>query len=297
MIPMLLMQTDISNVKFHSRGKVRDIYDLGHALLFIATDRLSAFDVVLPTAIPSKGRVLTQMSLFWFDYFKEVVPNHVITDEVDEYPEEVRDFKQQLEGRSILVRRAEVFPIECVVRGYLAGSGWKDYKNTGAVCGIQLDSGLSESDKLPEPIFTPATKAATGHDENISEDAAADLIGRDNIRRLRDLSIDIYNRAARYAADRGIIICDTKFEFGLIDGEFTIVDEMLTPDSSRFWPAEQYRPGRPQPSFDKQYVRDYLEQVEWDKRPPAPELPPEVAEATSRKYIEAFRLLTGLNLD
>jgi phosphoribosylaminoimidazole-succinocarboxamide synthase len=297
MISMVLIQTDLSGLKFHSRGKVRDIYDLGSSLLFIATDRLSAFDVVLPTAIPNKGRVLTQMSLFWFDYFKDVLPNHVITDKVEEYPEEVRDFKEQLEGRSLLVRRAEVFPIECVVRGYLAGSGWKDYKQSGAICGIGLGSGLSESDKLSEPIFTPATKAATGHDENISEETAADIVGRDTINKLRDLSIDVYNRAAAYAREKGIIICDTKFEFGLVDGNITIVDEMLTPDSSRFWPAAEYSPGRAQPSFDKQFVRDYLESISWDKQPPAPELPPDVAEATGSKYIEAFRLLTGLNFE
>ena len=294
---MVLIQTDLSGLKFHSRGKVRDIYDLGNALLFIATDRLSAFDVVLPTAIPNKGRVLTQMSLFWFDHFKEIVSNHVITDNIDEYPEEVRGFKDELEGRSLLVRRADVFPIECVVRGYLAGSGWKDYKQSNAVCGIGLGSGLTESDKLSEPIFTPATKAATGHDENISEATAADIVGRDTINRLRDLSIDVYNRAAAFAAERDIIICDTKFEFGLVDGNITIVDEMLTPDSSRFWPAAKYSPGRAQPSFDKQFVRDYLESVGWDKQPPAPELPFDVAEATGSKYIEAFRLLTGLKFE
>ena len=258
---MVLMKTDLSGLKFHSRGKVRDIYDLGSALLFIATDRLSAFDVVLPTAIPNKGRVLTQMSLFWFDHFKDVVPNHVITDSVDEYPEEARGFKEQLDGRSLLVQRAEVFPIECVVRGYIAGSGWKDYKKSGRVCGIELGSDLSESDKLSEPIFTPSTKAATGHDENISEDTAADVIGREMITKLRDISINVYSLAAAYAAERGIIICDTKFEFGIVDGNITIVDEMLTPDSSRFWPAAEYAPGKAQPSFDKQYVRDYLEGI------------------------------------
>lgn len=294
---MVLMQTDLSGLKFHSRGKVRDIYDLGSALLFIATDRLSAFDVILPTAIPNKGRVLTQMSLFWFDHFKDVVPNHVITDSVDEYPEEAQGFKEQLDGRSLLVQRAEVFPIECVVRGYIAGSGWKDYKRSGRVCGIELGSDLSESDKLSEPIFTPATKAATGHDENISEDTAADIIGREMITKLRDISINVYSLAAAYAAERGIIICDTKFEFGIVDGNITIVDEMLTPDSSRFWPAAEYAPGKAQPSFDKQYVRDYLEGIGWDKQPPAPELPVEVVEVTSSKYTEAFRSLTGLGLE
>ena len=293
---MLLMQTDLPGVKFHSRGKVRDIYDLGSSLLFIATDRLSAFDVVLPTAIPNKGKVLTQMSRFWFDFFRDIVPNHVITQNLDEYPEEVSEFKEQLDGRSMLVRRAEVFPVECVVRGYLAGSGWKDYKKTGAVCGITLPEGLVESDKLSEPIFTPATKAATGHDENISEAEAADKVGQDTIRQLRDISIDVYNRAATYAAERGIIICDTKFEFGFVDGKITIVDELLTPDSSRFWPASEYDPGRSQPSFDKQFVRDYLESMDWNKQPPAPELPQEVVEATSAKYAEAFEGLTGLSL-
>ena len=293
---MLLMQTDLPGVKFHSRGKVRDIYDLGSSLLFIATDRLSAFDVVLPTAIPNKGKVLTQMSRFWFDFFRDIVPNHVIMQNLDEYPEEVSEFKEQLDGRSMLVRRAEVFPVECVVRGYLAGSGWKDYKKTGAVCGITLPEGLVESDKLSEPIFTPATKAATGHDENISEAEAADKVGQDTIRQLRDISIDVYNRAATYAAERGIIICDTKFEFGFVDGKITIVDELLTPDSSRFWPASEYDPGRSQPSFDKQFVRDYLESMDWNKQPPAPELPQEVVEATSAKYAEAFEGLTGLSL-
>ena len=293
---MILVQTELPGVKFHARGKVRDIYDMGDALLFIATDRLSAFDVVLPTPIPNKGKVLTQMSCFWFDYFKDFVPNHVITGDVDEYPEEARAFRQQLEGRSLLVRRAEVFPVECVVRGYLTGSGWKDYKSSGKVCGITLPEGLVESIKLSEPIFTPATKAATGHDENISESQAADIIGKDNIQKLKDLSLEIYDRASAFAAKRGIIICDTKFEFGVIDGNITIVDEMLTPDSSRFWPADEYESGRSQPSFDKQFVRDYLEEVDWDKQPPGPELPERVVSRTSAKYAEAFRRLTGLDL-
>jgi phosphoribosylaminoimidazole-succinocarboxamide synthase len=290
---MILSQTDLSDIKFHSRGKVRDIYDLGDALLFIATDRLSAFDVVLPTAIPEKGRVLTRMSLFWFDMFRDLVPNHVITDRVEDYPEEVQPFRDQIAGRSLLVRRAEVFPIECVVRGYLAGSGWKDYRRRGSVCGIRLGEGLRESDRLPEPIFTPSTKAATGHDENISEAEAASIVGADVVARLHELSVSIYQKAAEYARGRGIIICDTKFEFGLIDGNIAIVDELLTPDSSRFWPAASYEAGKPQPSFDKQYVRDYLEQIGWNKKPPAPELPPDVVSRTSEKYVEAFRLLTG----
>jgi phosphoribosylaminoimidazole-succinocarboxamide synthase len=291
------MQTDLPGIKFHARGKVRDIYDLGDALLFIATDRLSAFDVVLPTAIPNKGKILTQMSRFWFDFFGDLVPNHVISLSVDDYPEQVHQFRSQLEGRSMMVKRANVFPIECVVRGYLTGSGWKDYKKSGKVCGITLPAGMTESEQLSEPIFTPATKAATGHDENISEAEAADTVGVDTVRELRDLSMDIYNRAAAFAAENGIIICDTKFEFGVIDGRISIVDEMLTPDSSRFWPASEYIPGKPQPSFDKQFVRNYLEKIEWGKQPPAPELPQDVVEGTSAKYAEAFRRLTGLELE
>ena len=294
---MVLMQTDLPGIKFHARGKVRDIYDLGDALLFIATDRLSAFDVVLPTAIPNKGKILTQMSRFWFDFFGDLVPNHVISLSVDDYPEQVHQFRSQLEGRSMMVKRANVFPIECVVRGYLTGSGWKDYKKSGKVCGITLPAGMTESEQLSEPIFTPATKAATGHDENISEAEAADTVGVDTVRELRDLSMDIYNRAAAFAAENGIIICDTKFEFGVIDGRISIVDEMLTPDSSRFWPASEYIPGKPQPSFDKQFVRNYLEKIEWGKQPPAPELPQDVVEGTSAKYAEAFRRLTGLELE
>ena len=294
---MVLMQTELPGVKFHARGKVRDIYDLGDALLFIATDRLSAFDVVLPTPIPDKGKVLTQMSRFWFDFFGDVVPNHVISLSVDDYPEQVQQFRDQLEGRSMMVKRASVFPIECVVRGYLTGSGWKDYKKSGKVCGITLPTDMTESEQLSEPIFTPATKAATGHDENISEAQAADIIGVDTVKELRDLSMDIYNRAAAFAAEKGIIICDTKFEFGDIDGRISIVDEMLTPDSSRFWPASEYEPGKPQPSFDKQFVRNYLEKIKWGKQPPAPELPPEVVAGTSAKYAEAFRRLTGLALE
>lgn len=293
---MALMKTELPGVKFLARGKVRDIYDLGDVLLFIATDRLSAFDVVLPTAIPEKGRVLTQMSHFWFNFFKEIVPNHVVSLNVDEYPEEVRGYREQIEGRSMLVKRAEVFPVECVVRGYITGSGWKDYQRSGKVCGIALPDDLEESDKLSEPIFTPATKATTGHDENISEAQAGDIIGTEAITKLRELSINIYNRAADYAAARGVIICDTKFEFGTIDGEITIVDEMLTPDSSRFWPVSEYQPGRAQPSFDKQFVRNYLEEIHWTKQPPAPELPIDVVEGTSEKYVEAFKKLTGLEL-
>lgn len=290
------MKTDLPGVKLHGRGKVRDIYDLGEYFLIIATDRLSAFDVVLPTPIPDKGKVLTQMSVFWFDHFKDFVPNHVVATRLDDYPGELQRFREQLQGRSMLVKKAKVFPLECVARGYLAGSGLKDYNKTGRVSGVRLPAGLKESDRLPEPIFTPATKAETGHDENISEEQAAETIGQDNMRRLKELTLALYSRGVEYALTRGIIICDTKFEFGLIDGKITIVDEMLTPDSSRFWPADQYSPGKPQPSFDKQFVRDYLEKTGWNKQPPAPELPGEIVAATSAKYVEALRLLTGRDL-
>ena len=294
---MTLMKTEVSGVKLHGRGKVRDIYDLGEDFLIVATDRLSAFDVVLPTPIPNKGKVLTQMSIFWFDHFKDFVPNHVLATKVDQYPKVLHSFRDQLEGRSMLVKKAKVFPVECVARGFLAGSGLKDYNKTGRVCGIPLPAGMRDSDRLPQPIFTPATKAETGHDENISEEQAAKVIGEDNIRRLKELTLSIYSQAVDYAAKRGIIICDTKFEFGVIDGQIAIVDEMLTPDSSRFWPADQYSPGRPQPSFDKQFVRDYLEKIGWNKQPPAPALPGDVVKATSAKYMEALRILTGRELE
>jgi len=291
-----MIQSNLTGVKLHARGKVRDIYDLGVYYLIVATDRLSAFDVVLPTPIPDKGKVLTQMSAFWFDHFKEFVPNHVVSTHVDDYPAEVKTFRDQIEGRSMLVHKAKVFPVECVARGFLTGSGLKDYKSTGKVCGIELPAGLRDSDRLPEPIFTPATKAESGHDENISEEAAAKIIGQDNVHRLKELTLSIYGRAVDYASYRGIIICDTKFEFGLINGKISIVDEMLTPDSSRFWPSDRHAPGKPQPSFDKQFVRDYLERVGWNKQPPAPDLPPDIVHATSRKYREALRILTGRNL-
>jgi phosphoribosylaminoimidazole-succinocarboxamide synthase len=291
-----LMKTDLSGVKLHGRGKVRDIYDLGDHFLIVATDRLSAFDVVLPSPIPNKGKVLTQMSAFWFDRFKDVVPNHVVSTDVGKYPQNLHQFRDQLQGRSMLVKKAEVFPVECVARGFLTGSGLKDYNKTGSVCGIKLPPGLRDSDRLPEPIFTPATKAETGHDENISEEQAAKIIGQDTVRRLKELTLQLYSRGVEYARTRGIIVCDTKFEFGLIDGRISIVDEMLTPDSSRFWPADQYSPGKPQPSFDKQFVRDYLEKIGWNKQPPAPELPDDIVKATSAKYVEALRLLTGHDL-
>src|SRR5262249_54543506 len=245
-----IIKTDLTGVKLHGRGKVRDIYDLGEHFLIVATDRLSAFDVVLPTPIPNKGKVLTQMSAFWFDRFKDVVPNHVVATDVGDYPKNLYPFRDQLEGRSMLVKKARVFPVECVARGFLTGSGLKDYVKTSSVCGISLPPGLRDSDRLPEPIFTPATKAKTGHDENISEERAAKIIGQDVVRRLKELTLTLYGRGVEYALTRGIIVCDTKFEFGLIDGKITIVDEMLTPDSSRFWPADQYAPGKPQPSFD-----------------------------------------------
>jgi phosphoribosylaminoimidazole-succinocarboxamide synthase len=290
------MQTQLPGVTLRGRGKVRDIYDLGEHYLIVATDRLSAFDVVLPTPIPDKGKVLSQMSAFWFEHFKNFVPNHVVSTEIADYPKLVQPFREQLEGRSMLVRKAKVFPIECVARGFLTGSGLKDYNRTGEVSGIKLPPGLRESDRLPAPIFTPATKAETGHDENISETQAARIIGADNLQRLKELTLSIYTQAVDFAAKRGIIVCDTKFEFGTIDGNITIVDEMLTPDSSRFWPAGQYSPGKPQPSFDKQFVRNYLEQIGWNKQPPAPELPNDIVEATSAKYREALRILTGHEL-
>jgi phosphoribosylaminoimidazole-succinocarboxamide synthase len=294
---MDIVETNLEGLRLHGRGKVRDIYDLGEHFLIVASDRLSAFDVVLPTPIPHKGKVLTQMSAFWFEHFKAVVPNHLVSTRLDDFPTEVQRHREQVQGRSMLVRKATVFPVECVVRGYLAGSGLKDYHKTGTVCGIPLPPGLRESDRLPEPIFTPATKAEMGqHDENISEAEASRRVGHDTIRRLKELSLEIYRRAADYASRRGIIVCDTKFEFGLIDGRITLVDEVLTPDSSRFWPADQYSPGKPQPSYDKQFVRDYLERVGFDKRPPGPALTPDVVRATSAKYVEALTRITGLPL-
>jgi phosphoribosylaminoimidazole-succinocarboxamide synthase len=272
---------------------VRDLYEIEDYLLIVATDRISAFDVVLPSAIPYKGVVLTALSVFWFDFLKETVPNHLVTTDVASYPPPLPDYRDQIEGRSMLVARAEIFPFECVARGYLAGSGWKDYQRTGEVCGVRLPAGLRESDRLPEPIFTPATKAEAGHDINISEREMARSLGEQTTRRLKELTLEIYARAARYAEQRGIIIADTKFEFGLKDGRIILADEALTPDSSRFWPKDDYRPGRAQQSFDKQYVRDYLETLSWNKQPPGPDLPDEVVNRTSEKYREAYRLLTG----
>ena len=290
-----IRETHFAGIEPAARGKVRDIYDLGDKLLIVATDRLSAFDVVMPTPIPDKGRVLTQLSLFWFDLLKDVVPNHVLS--ATEFPAPFDQHAQELAGRSMLVRKTQPLPIECVVRSYVSGSGWKDYRATGKICGIDLPAGLRESDNLPEPIFTPATKATSGHDENISFDRAASLVGKELATKVRSVSIDIYRRAAAYAEPRGILLADTKFEFGLLNNELIWIDEALTPDSSRFWPAALYQPGGPQPSYDKQFVRDYLERIRWPKTPPGPELPPDVVAATRAKYREAFRILTGRELD
>ncbi|HYL68882.1 MAG TPA: phosphoribosylaminoimidazolesuccinocarboxamide synthase [Candidatus Limnocylindria bacterium] len=291
----VVLQTDFPSLKLRGRGKVRDIYELGDRLLIVATDRLSAFDVVLPTPIPDKGRVLTQLSMFWFEKLADIVPHHVIS--AKDFSGELAPYRDSLDGRAMLVRRTDPIPIECVVRGYLSGTGWKDYQKTGAVCGIPLPAGLRESERLPEPIFTPSTKATTGHDENISFAETVMRVGRPLAERLRDTSLAIYRRAAEYAAARGIIIADTKFEFGLIGEQFIWIDEALTPDSSRFWPGDQYAPGKAQPSFDKQFVRDYLERIGWNKQPPAPALPPDVVSGTRDKYREAYQRITGHVLD
>jgi phosphoribosylaminoimidazole-succinocarboxamide synthase len=291
----VVRETQFTGITPAARGKVRDIYDLGDKLLIVATDRLSAFDVVLPTPIPDKGRVLTQLSLFWFDLLHEVIPNHVLS--ASGFPAPFDRYEPELAGRSMVVRKTKPLPIECVVRGYVSGSGWKDYRATGKICGIQLPSGLRESDRLPEAIFTPATKAATGHDENISFEQSAALVGKDTAEHVRAASLEIYRRAAAHAEPRGILLADTKFEFGLLNGELIWIDEALTPDSSRFWPASQYKPGGPQPSFDKQFVRDYLESIRWPKTPPGPELPPHVVASTRARYREAYRILTGRELD
>ena len=291
----VIRETNFAGIAPAARGKVRDIYDLGDKLLIIATDRLSAFDVVMPTPIPDKGRVLTQLSLFWFHQLRDVIPNHVLS--ATEFPAPFDQYVSDLAGRSMLVRKAQPLPVECVARGYLSGSGWKDYQATGMICGIPLPPGLRESDKLPEPIFTPATKATSGHDENISFDRATEILGKTLAEKVRSVTLDIYRRAAAYAEPRGILLADTKFEFGILHGEMIWIDEALTPDSSRFWPAAQYKPGGPQPSFDKQFVRDYLERIRWPKTPPGPELPPDVVAGTRSKYREAYRILVGRELD
>ncbi|HKO98334.1 MAG TPA: phosphoribosylaminoimidazolesuccinocarboxamide synthase [Pyrinomonadaceae bacterium] len=291
-----LLQSSLSGLKLVRRGKVRDVYEVNtDHLLIVATDRISAFDCILDTAIPRKGEVLTALSQFWFEKLRDIVPNHLVTTEPAKMPANVP--KDAIQGRSMLVRKADVFPIECVVRGYLVGSGWKDYLRTGEVCGHKLPDNLEESAELAEPIFTPSTKAEVGHDENITEAEAGQILGSETFDKLRAFSLNLYNQARNYARTRGIIIADTKFEFGRNkNGEIILIDEALTPDSSRFWPAESYRPGQSQPSFDKQFVRDYLETLNWNKRPPAPPLPPEVAEATTKRYLEAYRLLTGNDL-
>jgi len=298
LLDSVLLQTNFHDLPLHASGKVRDVYSIGdEQLLFVATDRISAFDYILATGIPHKGQVLSQISLFWFDYLAEIVPNHLITADVDQYPPSARKYADQLRGRSMLVRRAAIFPVECIVRGYISGSAWKEYKATGKVSGIKLPEGLRESDAFPEPIFTPSTKATTGHDENISFDQMCDIVGVETASHLRDLTLRVYKKAAAYARQRGIIIADTKFEFGRTAEGITLADEVLTPDSSRFWPADKYAPGRPQDSYDKQFVRDYLEQIRWNKQPPAPALPADVALRTSEKYLEAYLRLTGHKLD
>ena len=289
-----LFETNFGGIQPIVRGKVRDVYDAGDFLVFVATDRLSAFDYVLPTPIPDKGRVLTQLTIFWLDLLRDVVANHFVSAKVDDYPAAFHAYRDQLEGRSMLVRRAKMVDVECVARGYVSGSGWKDYKREGSICGISLPAGLRESDRLPNPIFTPATKAESGaHDENISFETVSKHIGQSLADRLRSLTLEVYARAATYAETRGIVIADTKFEFGFIGDELILADEVLTPDSSRFWPRASYHPGGPQASYDKQYVRDYLESIHWNKQPPAPALPPDVVERTSDKYREAYRVLTG----
>jgi phosphoribosylaminoimidazole-succinocarboxamide synthase len=298
LLDTVLLRTEFPDLQLHASGKVRDVYRIDmDRLLFVATDRISAFDYILATGIPHKGRVLTQISLFWFEFLKDVVPNHLITADVKQYPPEIQAHTDQLNGRSMLVMNADMVPVECVVRGYISGSAWKEYRATGKVCGIELPKGLRESDQLPEPIFTPATKATTGHDENIPFDEMVRLVGGELSEQLRDLTLKVYRKAADYARTKGIIIADTKFEFGRTAKGITLADEVLTPDSSRFWPADKYAPGSAQDSYDKQYVRDYLEEIRWNKQPPAPALPVEVARKTSEKYLEAYQRLTGRTLD
>jgi phosphoribosylaminoimidazole-succinocarboxamide synthase len=295
-----LLETSLEGLTLHRRGKVRDVYEVGDHLLIVATDRISAFDYVLGSGIPDKGKVLTQLSGFWFERMGDLVEHHLIAMDVDDFPEPLRSHRSVLEGRSMLVRKTNPVPIECVARGYLSGSGWKEYQQSGEVCGVKLPAGLRESDRLPEPIFTPATKAESGHDINISEEEAGRIVGSDLIARLKQLTLEIYGRGAAHAESKGIIVADTKFEFGLAGAagreEIVLIDEVLTPDSSRFWPHAQYEPGHAQPSFDKQYVRDYLEEIRWNKQPPVPSLPDDVVRRTRDKYIDAYRLLSGREL-
>ena len=298
MLSQPLLDTQLDGLSLVRRGKVRDVYAAGDALILVATDRISAFDYVLGSGIPDKGRVLNQLSAFWFERTQHIVPNHVIATGLADYPAIARGFQQQLEGRSMLCRRTTPLPVECVARGYISGSGWKDYTATGEVCGIPLPKGLRESDRLPEPLFTPATKAESGHDENISEAAAAAVVGAELLARLKKLTLELYAHGVAHAESKGIILADTKFEFGLTDtGELLLIDEVMTPDSSRYWPKDSYAPGGPQPSFDKQYVRDYLESIKWNKQPPVPALPDDVVRNTRAKYLDAYRRLTGKELD
>lgn len=298
MLSQPLLDTHLDGLSLVRRGKVRDVYAAGDALILVATDRISAFDYVLGSGIPDKGRVLNQLSAFWFHRTRQIVPNHLISTAVDEYPPALGEFRRQLEGRSMLCRRTTPIPVECVARGYISGSGWRDYKATGEVCGIPLPKGLRESDRLPEPLFTPATKAESGHDENISEAAAAQVVGTGLLSRLKELTLALYAHGVAHAESKGIILADTKFEFGLTDaGELLLIDEVMTPDSSRYWPKDTYHPGGPQPSFDKQYVRDWLESIKWNKQPPVPSLPDEVIRNTRAKYLDAYRRLTGKKLD
>ena len=290
-----ILSVDLPGITPFKKGKVRDIYEIGDTLLIVATDRISAFDVVMPNGIPEKGKILTELSRFWFRFTEDIISNHVITSEIEEIiarDGRLKEFKEILDGRSMLVKKTAPLLVECVVRGYLAGSGWREYKESGSICGISLPPGLRESDKLPELIFTPATKEESGHDENITHEKARALIGEERFSFIRDKSLQVYTRASEYAAERGIIISDTKFEFGILDNEVILIDEILTPDSSRFWPQDDYEPGMPQKSFDKQFVRDYLDTLDWDKTPPAPELPPEIVEKTAEKYQQAFDIIT-----
>ncbi|MFH1578190.1 MAG: phosphoribosylaminoimidazolesuccinocarboxamide synthase [Candidatus Omnitrophota bacterium] len=296
MVKGVLLTTNFKELKLFRRGKVRDIYDLGDKLLIISTDRISCFDVILPTTIPRKGEVLTALSDFWFEFTKDIVPNHLITANINDFPEELSKYKDDLSGRSMLVKKVEPLPVECVVRGYLSGSGWKEYKDKQSICDIKLPAGLKESDKLPQLIFTPATKEEHGHDMNVAQGHIEKKIGKDITEKLKDISIAIYKKASEYAETKGIIIADTKFEFGIYNGEVILIDEILTPDSSRFWPKDEYAPGKGQPSFDKQFVRDYLEGLNWDKVPPAPELPQAIVSKTTEKYLQAFRMLVEREL-
>ena len=293
MTEQTVLKIDLPGVKFLKSGKVREIYDLGKELLIIATDRVSAFDYIMPNGIPDKGKILTQISLFWFDFTKNIINNHIIASDINDFPENLKKYGKLLEKRSIICKKAELIPVECVVRGYLSGSGWAEYQKSGSICGIKLPAGLKESDKLPEPIFTPTTKAESGHDQNITEKEVIDSVGAQTAKVIKEKTIAIYNAAAKYAETKGIIIADTKFEFGHFGDGIILIDEILSPDSSRFWPKDSYRPGGPQLSYDKQFVRDYLVSIKWNKEPPAPKLPEEVVNKTREKYMEAFRRLTG----